>query len=203
MMRPKMQNSNKIYKIPVNDFSAFVEVNLFTSLPATFLNSHTVDFSPDGTKYFVTCQGTSEVRVFKQGTDQLLAVIPVGGFPSEMDMSETHNYLFVACEEDTITFPGKRGSIAIIDMANNSLISTIYTGWQPHGISVDDDKNMVYVANRNKTNGGPAPHHTSECAGKNGYITFIDMNTITLLKAGTSDKKIEVSVDPYEITVRN
>ena len=196
-------NSNKIYKIPVNDFSAYVEVNLFTSLPATFLNSHTVDFSPDGTKYFVTCQGTSEVRVFKQGTDQLLAVIPVGGFPSEMDMSETHNYLFVACEEDTITFPGKRGSIAIIDMANNSLISTIYTGWQPHGISVDDDKNMVYVANRNKTNGGPAPHHTSECAGKNGYVTFIDMNTLTLLKAGTSDKKIEVSVDPYEITVRN
>lgn len=195
-------NSNKIYKIPVNDFSAFTEVNLFTTSPSTFLNSHVIDFSPDGTKYFVTCQGTSEVRVFQQGSDQLLAIIPVGGLPSEMDVSYTHNYLFVTCEEDTISFPGKRGSVAVIDMTNNSLITTIYSGHQPHGIGVDDEKNLVYVANRNKSNDGPAPHHSSSCEGRNGYVTFMDMSNLNLLNTGTSSKKIELSVDPYENAIR-
>lgn len=195
-------NSNKLYKIPVNDFSAFVEVNLFTSSPPTFLNTHVVDFSPDGTKYFVTCEGTSEVRVFQQGSDQLLATIPVGADVSEMTMSVTHNYLFVTSEEDTISFPGKRGSVAVIDMASNSLLTTIYTGHQPHGISVDDAKDLVYVANRNKTNDGPAPHHSGNCGGRNGYVTFIDMSTLALLQNGSGTKKIEVSVDPYEIAIR-
>ncbi len=195
-------NSSKMYKIPINDFSSFKEVNLFTTPPALALNSHVINFSPDGTKYFVTCQGSSEVRVFRQATDQLIAVIPVGGLPSEMDISITHNYLFVTCEEDTTSFPGKRGAIAVIDISNNSLVKTIYAGHQPHGISVDDSNNMVYIANRNKTNDGPAPHHSSNCGGRNGYITFIDMNTLTLLKSGLNDKKVEVSVDPYEIAIR-
>ena len=195
--------SSKLYKIPVNDFSSFTEINLYTTQPAIPLNSHVVNFSPDGSKYFVTCQGTSEVRVFQIHTDSLLAIIPVGGYPSEMDISVTHNYLFVTCEEDTLTFPGKRGSIAVINISHNSLITTIYSGWQPHGISVDDDKNLVYIANRNVTIGGPAPHHSSACGGKDGYVSFIDMNTLTLLKLGISDKTIELSVDPYEIAVRH
>ncbi len=201
-------NSNKLYKIPVNDFSSYTEINLYTSQPPAFLNSHVVNFSPDGSRYFVTCQGTSEVRVFNPSNDSLLAIIPVGGFPQEMDFSEAHKYLFVTCEEDTLTFPGKRGSIAIIDIngnssTNNTLIKIMYSGWQPHGISVDDNKNMVYVANRNRTSDGPAPHHTSVCGGKDGYVTFIDMNTLTLVKTGASDKQIEVSVDPYEVAVQH
>ncbi len=199
----EQNNSSKMYKVPVNDFSAFSEINLFTTPPPSFLNSHLVDFSPDGTEYFVTCQGTSEVRVFQQGTDQLLATIPVGGLPSEMAISDLHNYLFVTCEEDTLSFPGKRGSIAVIDIASNSLIKTIYSGHQPHGIDVDDEKNLVYIANRNKTNDGPAPHHTSVCGGRNGYVTFIDMNSLELIQAGAGAKKTEVSVDPYEVAVRH
>jgi hypothetical protein len=61
----------------------------------------------------------------------------------------------------------------------------------------------VFVANRNQTTGGPAPHHSSNCGGKNGYITFIDMNTLELVPYGTSFKKVEVSVDPYSIAVRH
>ncbi len=197
--------SNKLYKIPVNDFSSFQSINLFTTLPPNFLNTHEVLFSPDGTKYFVTCQGTSEVRIFQQGTDLLLATIPVGLIPQEMAVSATKNYLFVTCQEDTTTFPGKRGSVAVIDITSNSLIKKIYTGHQPHGIGIDDSKNMVFVANRNQTTGGPASHHSGACGGKNGYITFIDMNTLTLVQQpnSTSDKKIEVSVDPYSIAIRH
>ena len=197
-------NSNQLYKIPVSDFSSYSSINLYTTPPATPLNSHEVLFSPDGSEYFVTCQSITapEVRIFKQGTDQLLAAIPVGILPSEMAISSAHNYLFVTCEEDTLTFPGKRGYVAVIDLANNTLKSKIYTGHQPHGIAVDDANNLVYVANRNATTGGPAPHHTGDCGGRDGYITFIDMNTLTLVKTGVNDKQVEVSVDPYSIAIR-
>ena len=198
--------SSKIYKIPVTDFSAYTEVNLYTSQPAVYLNTHQVEFSPDGTEYFVTCSGTSEVRVMQTSNDAFITSIPVGGYPAEMDVSSTKNLLFVTCEEDTLSFPGKRGSVAVIDMTTNSQVSwsPIYTGHQPHGISVDDVNNLVYVANRNAVTGGPAPHHTSVCGGKDGYITFIDMNAHALVKTKTGTvKSIEVAVDPYEVALRH
>jgi YVTN family beta-propeller protein len=194
--------SYQIYKIPVSDFSSPVLVSL--SPTPTNLNTHDILFSPDGLEYFVTCQGTSEVRIMQTGSDQLLATIPVGAMPSEMAVSASHNLLFVTCEEDT-SVVGKRGSIAVIDITTNSLASTpyIYSGHQPHGISLDDSRNLVFVANRNVTTGGPAPHHSGACGGKNGYVTFIDMNTLTLLQEGNKDKKVEVSVDPYSVAVRH
>lgn len=198
----QQNSSNKLYKMPVSDLETFIELNLFTALPGSFLNAHEILFSPDGTKYFVTCQGTSELRIFQQGSDQLLATIPVGLFPSEMAVSVVHNYLFVTCTEDILSFPGKRGAVWVIDINTNSLINIIYTGHQPHGIAVDDSKNLVYVANRNATTDGPSPHHSGVCGGRNGYLTFINMSTLTLLKSGTSDKKVEVSVDPYSIALR-
>lgn len=162
------------------------------------LKPHDVLFSHSGDKYFTSCQNTNEIRVYKTSNDQLLAAIPVGAFPQEIALSETRDYLFAACMEDTTNFPGLRGSIAVIDTKTLTLIKHIYTGHQPHGVAVDDDKNEVIVANRNTSSGGPAPHHTSDCGGRNGYITYIDLNTLTLIPK----KKVEVSVDPYFISVR-
>lgn len=195
--------SSKLYKVPVADFSAYSEINLFSTPPALPLNPHEVVFSPDGSKYFVTCQGTSEVRVFQSGTDQLLATIPVGASPTEMSFSPATNYLFVSCTEDTLNFPGKRGSVAVIDYQNNQFIQFIYTGHQPHGIAVDESKGLVIVVNRNFASDGPAPHHSGECGGRNGYTTFIDLSTLSVLKSGNSTKRIEIAVDPYSVSVRN
>jgi DNA-binding beta-propeller fold protein YncE len=202
------QNSSVMYKVPLNpgnEFDHVPPVNLYKTLPPSSLNSHEVLFSPDGTKYFVTCQSTTnpEVRVFKAKTDSLMAVIPVGMAPSEMAVSAKYNYLFVSCEADQTSFPGKTGSIAVINMTNYSL-QTIYAGHQPHGIGLDDSKGMVFVACRNQTVGGPLSHHPST-TGKNGYITFIDMSTLTLVQqpGSTTEKRIEVSVDPYSIAVRH
>ena len=69
---------------------------------------------------------------------------------------------------------------------------------EPHGIAVDDENGLVYVTNRNLT-GSSIPHHTSNCGGKNGFISFIDLNTLEVIK----DKRIEVAVDPYSIAIRN
>jgi DNA-binding beta-propeller fold protein YncE len=199
------QLGSKLYKVPTIDFSGLSEIDLYNGpAPIPFLKPHEVVFSPDGTKYFVTCQGSSDVRIFQKGTDQLLGIIPVGASPTEMSFSTSTNYLFVSCTEDTLNFSGKRGSVAVIDYVNNSFVKYIYTGHQPHGIAVDDNKKIVIVANRNFTSDGPAPHHASVCGGRNGYITYIDLNSLELIQShsGNSALKTEVSVDPYSVSIK-
>jgi DNA-binding beta-propeller fold protein YncE len=199
-------SSNKIYKIPTNNFAGKTQINLYTTPPASgVISPSEILFSKDGSKYFVSCQGTSELRIFQHSNDSLLAIIPVGALPTAMDISSTHNYLFVACQEDTSSVAGLRGTVAIIDIATNLLITKIYTGHQPHGIAVDDNNDLVYVANRNSSSGGPAPHHSvniSTCSGNNGYVTFIDMKTLSLIQQGSSSKQVEIAVDPYSIAIR-
>jgi DNA-binding beta-propeller fold protein YncE len=198
------QTGNRLYKVPVADFSGLFQTDLFTGTPPSpTLNPHEITFSPDGSKYFVTCQGTAEVRIFQSGTDALLNIIPVGASPTEMAFSSNTPYLFVTCTEDTINSPG-RGIVAVINYQTNSFVKYIYTGWQPHGIAVDDSKRLVIVANRNNSADGPAPHHSSACGGRNGYVSFININTLNMVTANNSSstKKIEVSVDPYSIGTR-
>jgi len=205
MLYVTLQNSSEMLKIPIDDFSAYETVNLYTTVPSSALLPHEIIFTPDGSKYFVTCQGagSTAVRVFNTANDSLMTIIPLGELPSEFAISTTSNYLFVTCTDDVSTFPSKTGSVAVIDYTNNTLVTSLYTGHQPHGIALDESKKMVFVANRNATSGGPAPHHIGECAGRNGYVTFIDMNTLTMLKNESgSIKKIEVSVDPYAVAVR-
>ena len=74
------------------------------------------------------------------------------------------------------------------------------------GIDIDDDHNVIYVANRNYSN-GPAPHHVTDCGGRNGYMTIIDANTFQLLNINLPDGssyqyKNEVLPFPYEVTYR-
>jgi len=196
------QFGNYITKIDVTpNGPSFDEIPLDgTGFPAdnNSLNMHDVIFSPDGSKYFVTCQGTSEVRVIDATNDQLIATIPVGAMPSELAFSETHPYMFVTCMEDTLTFPGKRGSVYVIDYNTNALVTSVYTGHQPHGLAVDDARNRVAVANRNYNADGPAPHHSTACGGRNGYVTFIDISTLELVPG----KKLEIAVDPYSVSYR-
>lgn len=171
-----------------------------TSVPVETggLRIHELAYTPDYSKYFVTCEGTGEVRVVQASNDSLLGVIPVGTDPVEMSFSQTHPYLFVTCMDDTTSFPGQRGSVAVINYNTNTFVTSLHPGHQPHGLTVDDDHNVVVVANRNVTNAGPAPHHTSVCGGRNGYVTYIDMNTLQLVPGA----KTEISVDPYSVGYR-
>ncbi len=193
------QMSNYIFKIPVNDFGNMEQVSL-NSFPPTngsSLDPHEVAFSPDGSKYFVTCQKSHEVRVMKTANDSLLAIIPVGEYPQEMSVSSTMPYLFVSCMEDTTSNPLQRGSIAIINYQTHAFIKSVYAGYQSHGVAVDDVNKRVYITNRNINSNGPAPHHSSVCGGRNGYVTAIDMNTLQLIPG----YKAEVSVDPYGLGI--
>jgi DNA-binding beta-propeller fold protein YncE len=199
------QIGNTMYKVYLYDPG-------YSYDPVTFdtqLNAHEIIFSPDGTKYFLSCETTEEVRVYSVSNDQLLAQIPVGKKPQEFSISEDHHWLFVSCTED-VTSPGcsqdKKGSVYIIDYTTNAVVSILHPGYQPHGIAVDDDHDVVYVANLNY-DGGPAPHHVSACGGRNGYISIIDMSTQQLLNVSLSGGsqyvyKNEVLQFPYFVAYR-
>ncbi len=147
---------------------------------------HEMMLSPDGSRYFVSCQKSNEVRVFRTSDDSLIAVIPTGEKPQEFSISNSKPYLFVTCTEDLLS-AGRKGSVYIIDYNTISLVDVLYTGFQPHGISVDDDHQCVYVTHLNADSDGPAPHHSSGCGGRNGYLTVIDMNTLQLYRKTLSD----------------
>lgn len=181
-----------------SSISRYVNVVIpnFTKVPTGSSKIHEVFFSLDYSKYFITCESTSEVRVFNTSDNSLITSIPVGTLPQEFSISSTHPYLFVSCTEDIM--PEGRGSIAVIDYNTLTLVKKIYTGTQPHGLAVDDAKNIVYVANRNYDANGDAPHHTGACAGRNGYLTLIDMNTLELVPG----YKCELGVNPYSVVLK-
>jgi hypothetical protein len=165
------------------------------------LRPHEVFFVPDGSKYFVTCQSAREVRVYESAGNTLLNVINVGDDPVEFAIAPQTGHLFVTCMDDLTTFsgePNKRGSVAIIDYNTNQLVKAVYTGYQPHGIIVDEASGIALVANRNISSTGPAPHHSSVCGGRNGYLTAIDLQTLELVPGF----KAEMSSDPYAVALK-
>lgn len=193
------QSGSFIMKAPVSDPGSVDTVNLTpTSFPSPALMGHEISFSPDSLYYYVTCQNTNEVRVKRVSDDMLIKTITTGTYPLEMAFSKTKPYLFVTCEYDLTPPETNRGSVTVIDYTTNTVVKNLRLNMaEPHGIAVDDANGLVYVANRNIT-GASVPHHSTNCGGTNGFISFIDLNTLTVIP----DKKIEVAVDPYSIAVR-
>lgn len=195
------QQGNFLYKFDLTDLQNVTinEVPLETGVLPQVVAPHkpyAVSFFPDYSKYAVTCQGTNEIRIFNAANDSLLKVISIPGVPQLMTFSEKKPYLFVSCMSD-ISNNLSSSQVVIIDYSSLTQISSIFTGFQPRGITVDDENNRVWVANRNITAGGWQPHHTTACAGNNGYVTLIDMNTLQLVEGW----KTEVSVDPYCVSI--
>jgi DNA-binding beta-propeller fold protein YncE len=164
------------------------------------MNPHDLVFAPDGKTYFVTCQGSDQVAMMDARTDKFIRLIQVGNKPQELSISASRNVLFVSCMEDsTASFSNAytRGSVYAIDLTTYAT-TAINVGFQPHGLAVDDANGLVYVANRNVSLSGLAPHHTTSCGGRNGFLTYIDMNTMQILPG----RKTELASDPYSVAIR-
>lgn len=160
-----------------------------------------IQFAPDGSKYFITCTHSQEIRVLDGQTDSLLAVIPMAHVPSKMAWSSVQNKLFVACMDDQNSWSGdptKRGAVFSVDPQNYQVSSPIYSGYQPYSMVADDVNGVLVVTNRNADVNGPAPHHVSECEGRNGYITLIDMASLEVI----DEYKPEILADPATIAIK-
>ncbi len=190
------QTGNYIFKIDtaLNGFSEVVIDGSGIPNQTSSLDPHEIIFSPDGSKYFVTCQKSNEVRVLYTANDALLQTINTGQYPLEFAMSSSKNKIYVVCQDEPSSIPNTKGSVTVIDMTTYQS-SNHSVGYQPHGIALDEKNGYVIVASRNLAN-GPTPHHTGVC-GRNGFVNYFNINTMQLLS-----KKTEVASDPYSVFVR-
>jgi len=167
---------------------------------STSPNPHEITMSPDYSKYFVSCQGTNEVRVLDAHSNAILDSIPVGTFPQEMAISLTHPYLFVACMEDAANpLTGRRGSVYVINYNTFEVVAKLYGDfYQPHDLGVDDINGTIYIASTNANPSGPAPHHATACGGRAGWYTIYDLNKLQ----PKNNIRYEMTVMPYSVGVR-
>jgi DNA-binding beta-propeller fold protein YncE len=190
----------------------------FPSTTSSF-DPHEVIFTPDESKYFVTCQNSNEVRIFNAANDSLIDSIAVGGFPQEMAISPSHHYLLITCQEDS-TSPGvqpfiEKGSVFIYNYQlgqlvpiNNTATLGLTRVYQPHGIAVDEESSKAFVASLNYSTDGPAPHHPGGCSGRNGFMTAIDLNTLEYVNFFVPDLqftylyKAELLSFPYSVMAK-
>ena len=193
------KEGNFIYKIDItNPGNPLIDtLSLETGIPASTdptLNPNNILLSNDESMYFVTCVKTSELRVLNSANDSLIGIYATGSNPSGMEIANSYPYLFISC----LGVPGtvKKSVINVFDMNAQIILPEIIAGHDSKGIELAEAENKLFVANRNVTEGGPASHHAPLCDGKNGYVTAIDLNTLTLLP----DFKAELSVDPYDIS---
>jgi hypothetical protein len=89
--------------------------------------------------------------------------------------------------------------VYVIDYRTLEIISRIPGPfYQIHGITVDDRSRSLYIASRNLLGEGPAPHHTSECGGRNGYYNIYNSSTFLPYNG----RRYESTVDPYSADIR-
>lgn len=193
------QYGNIVYKLTTSPASV-KEISIDDDPPVALAGKrdpHEILMTPDYTRYFLTCEFSNEVRVMDAHADTLIKAIPVGIKPQEIAISKTRPYIFVTCMEDNSSNAGFKGSVYAINY--NTYEATRIDGpfYQPHGITVDDENGTFYVASRNASQDGPAPHHSSSCAGRNGYYHVFDLNSFQRLP-----KRYEVTVEPYSADVR-
>ncbi|MGE0567480.1 MAG: YncE family protein [Bacteroidia bacterium] len=191
------QTGNYISAIDTG-FTVKNDYSLEPSQPVSQLSSldiHDIILTPDGNNLIVTCQKTNDMRKFNLQTHQV-SIAQTGAYPQEIAYSKNTNQYFASCPYDSTMFPGTMGLISKTD-ADFTSVSHLPVGFQPHGIGVDENKNLLYVVSRNLQTNGPAPHHTSQCGNRNGFINFIDIPSWKLLS-----KKYELSADPYFVFSR-
>jgi DNA-binding beta-propeller fold protein YncE len=195
------QYGNVVYKIYPNSGS-YKKISI-DGAPLNYNHGardpHDIKMLPDGSKYFLTCEASDEVRVMDARADTLIHVFDVPTKPQEMAVSRKYPYLFVTCMEAASGQAKVKGAVVVIDYVKMEKVATIYGPfYQPHGITVDDRNGVFYVASANVDTGGVAPHHVSICAGTNGWYSVYDLQTLKPV----TDVRYETSVYPYSADAR-
>ncbi len=193
------QYGNVVFKLNTQQPSV-QQISIDGSAPkliAGIRDPHEILMVPDGSKYFLTCEHSNEVRVMDAHADTLIRAIPVGAKPQEMAISIKRHIIFVTCMEDEMAAFGYKGAVYAINYDSYETTRIDGPFYQPHGVAVDDAHDQFFVASRNANLDGPAPHHASTCAGRNGYYHVFDLNTFQRVQ-----RRFEVGVEPYSADVR-
>jgi len=158
------------------------------------IDAHDMILSPDGKYFFITCQKSNDVRVFDLDQKKVVKIIPTAFLPQEIVYSKKIQTYYITCTGNGTS--ENNGAVTAIN-ANSYNATILPCGAQPHGLAVDETKDLLYVLSRNISSGGPVPHHSSQCTGRNGFVNFVDLNTFKI-----TSTRYELSVDPYFIYAR-
>jgi len=96
--------------------------------------------SPDGSKLYLLCQQSQEVRVLDAATFASVKSIAVGGVPRGMSLSAKGDRLYVTNSWDD--------TLSVIDTTALTVIATWHVGSEPSGVVADPTATYLFVANR-------------------------------------------------------
>lgn len=192
------QYGNTVFKLYPDNTYKLVSID---GAPSTFgvgvRDPHEIMMSPDGSRYFLSCEWSNEIRVLDTKTDAVVAVINVPKKPQELALSRSKPYLFVTCMEAASPVTGATGGVVVINYETMQIVKTIWGAfWQPHGIAVDDRGGTFYVASTNQT--GPSNGHNHSSGGKHGWYNVYSLQTLEPLL----DRQYETLVLPYSADSR-
>ncbi|RHW38884.1 hypothetical protein D1B31_12935 [Neobacillus notoginsengisoli] len=170
-----------------------------------------IDFSRDGSLAYVSNVMSNDITLIETNSLEIIATIPVGTIPNEVEPSKDDKYLYVANVID--------GTVSILDIKKREQIKTIHTGEGTHGLALSLDGKFLYASNRGsndivkvdlsnnkiigKTIVGKTANHVSFVPNSNKlYITNKDSNDLAVVDAESLKviKKIPVGRTPHEIS---
>ena len=174
-----------IFKINTSNFYAsdttYIKEPIDPSVPpsgngTSNFRPYQVLLSPDESLLFVSCRGSSEVRVYNSSDLSMVKIISLGSgsFPLLMKFTNDGNYLFV-CNRNNNT-------VSIINRATQTVASTITgVGVQPHGVDFSSDGHYAFIAC--ETQSGFDGHHPTVGSKKSGVTRLIEIqgSNFTLL----------------------
>ncbi|MCX8112537.1 MAG: YncE family protein [Bacteroidia bacterium] len=136
---------------------------------------------PSGQYYFVSCDASNEVRVFRQSNDSLIAVIPTAIAPKLMVYQD--GLLYVAClKAQAPALQGdKLGAVAVIDVNTLRLLTHIYgTGHLPRGIGADPVRRQLLLSFENLAGTDPPHHYIGGIAGFPAKLYVLQIPTFQI-----------------------
>ncbi|MEO8209562.1 MAG: beta-propeller fold lactonase family protein [bacterium] len=172
-----------MFKINTNNFyasdSTYIRAPIDPTVPPT--GSGTANFrpyqlllSPDENLLFVSCRGSSEIRIYdSEDLHQVNSIsLGSGAFPLLMKFTNDGNYLFV-CNRNNNT-------VSVINRATQTLQTTVVdVGIQPHGVDFTPDGQYAIIAC--ETQAGFNGHHPTIGSIKVGVSRLIQVSNFSLL----------------------
>ena len=105
-----------------------------------YLSPIEMAFSSDGSRLYVVCEGSDEVRVVDAQSGKVIAIVPVGRVPRGIALSPNGSRLYVTNSwSDTVS---------VIDSVSLKVTQTLPTGFEPTGVVADRAGATLFVANR-------------------------------------------------------
>jgi YVTN family beta-propeller protein len=164
---------------------------------------------------YVTNTTSNAVQVVNLDTGDILAAIPVGAIPVDIDASPDSQYLYVS----------NRGTndVSVISPAQNAVVATITVGSAPEGIALSPDGATLYVANtygnslsvvdtasrsvRATIGVGHFPGHIAVAPNPSGnpiYVTCRSDDTVAVVDTSslTVTRTIAAGHTPWSISLR-